>query len=940
MRKRPEKRRGAPWKTLTQWLWIAALPLGSVSCGPSDSNFSEERTGTEQQSLQLAGATWTPQGPGPITGGPVTRMPPNDAVSGAVHVVLPHPTNVNTMFIGAVNGGIWRTTNATATNPTWTPLTDLRPSISVSSLEFDPQNSQTLIAGTGSLSSLGAQGTQAGLLLSRNGGNSWTEIPSTQISTNPSLDGQIFTAVAIRGNTLLANAFPFGGVFRSTNGGTSWTRISEAPGSGLPVGFELQDVAGDPSNTSRFYASAFNDGVYLSSDQGATWTKVSQNDATLDAAFHSDAASFLINVEMAVGRNGRLYVGVSRLFLDGSEPASRLVLVATTSNQGASWQIMPPPAPDFEVAGIFFSVAVDPTDASIVYVGGIRPQQHARGDRRLPAGQQWTFIASDDPVNGNAPHPDSRDMVINAAGNLVDGSDGGVALRSSPRSATGTWRGLNGNLQITEIHDVTYDPQFRFLAAATQDNGTPVQPALGKVSWPMLFGGDGGDVQVDPLSLPGQSILYSSAPLARTPYGPGGPQRDTFILLAGGSPPPLQFITPLELNRVNPRRLVFGGADAVFESFDQGDTVVSLDAGPFSRALAYGHPGNPDVLYAVPEGGPDAGQLLVRLAAGGPLVRTAAFFPTGDAQDVVIDPRNFRRVFAIGHSQVFVTQNSGGSFTDITGNLPSLPSGRLRSIDFVPSATGSGVVVGADRGVFATLADSPGVWQEVGSNLPNAPVFDLVYGARDDLLGAGLLGRSAWTVTGLAAGNLPPVARCRDVIVDADNACGATVTSAQINNGTTDPNGNAFSCVVSPAGPFAVGSSTQVFLTCTDSRGAESTCAATVHVGVGDNPNCCPAGTNRIVGTSGGDNLVGTEGSDCIVGLGGGDVIDARGGNDFVSGGAGDDTIVGGFGDDFITGGPGNDTIDSGPGNDKLGGGDGTDTCAGGGGNDVVLGCE
>src|SRR5690348_6113221 len=173
MRKPLKDRTRAPLQISARWLSMAWLLLGVAACGPSDFDSMEETTGAQGQSLQLAGATWTPQGPGPITGGPVTRMPPNDAVSGAVHVVLPHPTNVNTMFIGAVNGGIWRTTNATATNPTWTPLTDLRPSLSISSLEFDPQNTQTLLAGTGSLSSLGAQGTQAGLLLSRNGGSTW-----------------------------------------------------------------------------------------------------------------------------------------------------------------------------------------------------------------------------------------------------------------------------------------------------------------------------------------------------------------------------------------------------------------------------------------------------------------------------------------------------------------------------------------------------------------------------------------------------------------------------------------------------------------------------------------------------------------------------------------------------------------------------------------------
>jgi Ca2+-binding RTX toxin-like protein len=249
------------------------------------------------------------------------------------------------------------------------------------------------------------------------------------------------------------------------------------------------------------------------------------------------------------------------------------------------------------------------------------------------------------------------------------------------------------------------------------------------------------------------------------------------------------------------------------------------------------------------------------------------------------------------------------------------------------------LVVGADRGVFATLADAPGTWQEVGANLPNAPVFDMHFIPREDRLVAGLLGGGAWTVVGLAGGiiNQPPVAVCRDVVLDAGSSCTASISAASINDGSNDPDGGPVNCVASSTGPFGVGS-TPVTLTCTDAQGARDSCTANVHVGVGNNPNCCPAGTLRIVGTSGSNNLVGTDGSDCILGLDGSDIIDARGGNDFVSGGSGSDTIVGGFGNDLITGGSGNDTIDSGPGNDRVGGGIGDDTIAGGPGDDVVDG--
>lgn len=43
----------------------------------------------------------------------------DNPVSGAVNALAPHPTNPDVLYVAAVNGGIWRTANATAAKPSW-----------------------------------------------------------------------------------------------------------------------------------------------------------------------------------------------------------------------------------------------------------------------------------------------------------------------------------------------------------------------------------------------------------------------------------------------------------------------------------------------------------------------------------------------------------------------------------------------------------------------------------------------------------------------------------------------------------------------------------------------------------------------------------------------------------------------------------------------------
>src|SRR5688572_19554876 len=61
---------------------------------------------------------WVEQGPGQVRGGAVEGIP-FEPVTGAVSAIVAHPTDANVVWVGTVNGGVWRTTNALDDEPNW-----------------------------------------------------------------------------------------------------------------------------------------------------------------------------------------------------------------------------------------------------------------------------------------------------------------------------------------------------------------------------------------------------------------------------------------------------------------------------------------------------------------------------------------------------------------------------------------------------------------------------------------------------------------------------------------------------------------------------------------------------------------------------------------------------------------------------------------------------
>jgi len=320
-------------------------------------------------------ARWISQGPDVIQAGfnveiptkPDQRLPERGGSLtgpqvGSIRTVVAHPTNADIIYIGTVNGGIWRTTNATAQQPTWTPLTVNLSSLSIGALDLDPTdpNRQTLVAGIGNFSASAGRGGRlstatTGLLRSTDGGNTWREFGINGINNLN------FSAVAARGNIILATASNGIGLFRSTDAGASFQTISGTDGTGLPRA-GITSLVGDPTNPQVFYAAAIGNGIYRSDNSGATWAAVTPPDATIGDRPRD-------NVKIAIGNSGVVYVGV---VTDG-----RLSGVFQSRDRGSNWRSLDVPTTQPGNIGIHpgrqgnthFSLVADPNNPDIFYVG-------------------------------------------------------------------------------------------------------------------------------------------------------------------------------------------------------------------------------------------------------------------------------------------------------------------------------------------------------------------------------------------------------------------------------------------------------------------------------------------------------------------------------------------------------------------------------------------
>jgi len=728
--------------------------------------------------------TWVPQGPGPNTHGQVENIDGGEVI-GAIKAVALHPVDADVVYVGSVNGGIWKTTDAMGAKLHWQQQTDGSESLSVGALAFDPTDAthETLVAGAGRFSSLLEYGgRRIGLLRTTNGGASWTAVAGTD-----ALKGLNVSGIAPAGQTVALTVNDSDdcdaggscdslGVWRCTIPGTC-VKVSGSAGTGLPSG-PSSSLARDPIHMEVLYTNAGANGLYKSTNGGATWNKVSNSE--MDSLIAQAD-----NIKIAVGVSNNIYAAID-VPVD-AEGHSQLAGVFRSGNGGASWSRMDLPATadgglhPSQQGGIHLSIAADPSNANIVYIGGdTQPGDFGeapgppnaigaldysgrlfRGDSTRPTGQQWVHLTHSNRLgatgggtaNSTAPHADSRGMAFAANGVLIEVDDGGIYRRTQPQSNKGDWFSMNGDLQVTEFHSVAWDGNCHLVVGGAQDTGTPEQQQHSGVRWQSISKGDGGVVAVDTLSAPGSSIRYSSfydfGTFRRQVYDHcvfKSEKKPRLTVMSGSAMGMKQFYTPIKLNAVRPSRLIIGASNSVYESPDQGDTVREIGPGVIVNGtgpnpIAYGAKGNPDILYV------GAGnQVFVRKSASESALIPSSAYSGDTVLGIALNPQDGNNAFVITPTQVFETSNAGDAWIAITGDM-SIGQSSLHSIAYSTGNAQGLLAVGSDNGVLMSNGPSFTHWSPLGVGLPNAPVYHIEYSEADKVFLVGTLGRGAWTLS-------------------------------------------------------------------------------------------------------------------------------------------------------------------------------------------------
>jgi hypothetical protein len=680
----------------------------------------------------LDNIVWQGFGPSPTVSAQV-RVPPDNEVTGAIHRLAVHPTNANIIYVGTVNGGIWRTNNALAARPNWTPLTDALPSQSIGGLAFDPTDSTsaTLIAGTGRWSNFAQRGDdEIGVYRTTDGGANWAVLGST------TLLGQKITGVIARGAKLFAASFN-GGLFRSDDTGATWRLASGVDGI-LSAG-GISAIAEDPASSNRFALAVRNGKVFRSDDLGASYVDISTGIAGLTTTSL---------VRLSFGPGSVLYAATIN--------AGALAGVSRSSDLGANWVALDVPAVHPGTQGsVNTALVAHPSNANLVFVSGDRitvgpfTGNVFRIDASAALGAQASSVV-DAGANNTAPHADSRAMAFDSEGNLLETDDGGIYKLNNPTTATATWTSVIGNLSVSEIHDIALDTLNNLLFSGTQDNGTHVQATSTDLRWRLANGGDGGDVLVDNRSLgsTGSFRYLSSQNFGGFRRQQVNPANSVTASVTFPTISDVQFVTPVELNATTGTRLLIGGANNLYESTN-ADTATPtyttippappLLSGANRGAVAYGSADNPEVIY-VGKGS----AVLKRQVAGIALIATAAL-PTGAAavSDVSIHPQFSQRVAAIDDNQVFFSDNGGTSWTDITFNLGTISANDFRTVEYITGDFEDSLALGTRSGVYLLKLNETS-WSRLGTGMPDVLVFDMRYIRSLRTLVAGTLGRGAW----------------------------------------------------------------------------------------------------------------------------------------------------------------------------------------------------
>ncbi|HZU28084.1 MAG TPA: hypothetical protein VFA04_21315 [Bryobacteraceae bacterium] len=823
-------------------------------------NFQHASPGRTTMVLQpatsptLSQSTWTAIGPASLSGG-------GGSYSGRIVGIAVDPTSVNNIYIAAAGGGVWQTTNA---GTAWNPLTDNQATLAMGAIAIAPSNHLKIYAGTGEANNALDSNFGLGILISNDGGATWSlsQGPSNIFSSNRLVVGEIsvdptnpstaYAAVGLAGENGVFNAEGGTGIYKTTDGGTTWTNtttsINEVTLDGTFTStFSWSAVVVDPNTPTTVYAAhGYNfsfhnynsaNGVYRSLNGGSTWTLLTN---TINGATNSDTGRIALAVapSASTANNHVLYVAAEAvstgglLYFERSDNADSALPTFTTSLTAGT--------PDFGGAensvdggsgqGWYdWVIGVDPANSAVVYAAGVECYDCGGTQaviRSTTSGTSWDDISI---VGGIEPHTDNHAIAFDSSSRMYLGNDGGI-WRFDP--TVPSWTNLNSNLNTIQFTGIGLHPSSSTtVLGGSQDNGTELY--TGNVVWSQTDGGDGGFAQISQTLGTRCYHTYTGASFVRSDSScaSGTWVSKTSGILNGNA----NFYAPYTVDPTNGDHLLFGG-DRVYETTNAADSWTAISA-PGSNGFNSGGkninavaiaPGTNMRYATVCCNGSSEAQVFITTNDG--TSWTESDLPvTGRVDELDVDPNDSSgntviaviNQFNAAKQHVFRTNNGGTSWSNISGNLPNVPTWSAK-IDTDASQT---IYVSNETGVYSSPSPYT-TWTAYGTGLPDVQGVHLELNRTLHVLAVGTHGRGAWEILTPGAGGPPPAA----IIAVAPTS----PISAQINSNfspalqvkVTDASNNPVSgATVTFSGPVSGASATFTTPALTDSNGLTSVTA-------------------------------------------------------------------------------------------------------------------
>jgi photosystem II stability/assembly factor-like uncharacterized protein len=636
---------------------------------------------------------------------------PPDGYSGRLNCIAFHPLDSNIMFVGSPAGGLWKTTDG---GESWKPMTDYLPSLGVSEIVINPQNPNIMYMATGDLNVafLNISNPYSyGLLKSTDGGESWdttglTHLVSDQMTIqrlimHPSNPNILLAAVEGVNGSLR-------GIWRTTDAGVTWT---------LAYGGAKYDIEFKPGDPNIVYAAGYR---YLirSTDAGVTWTQI-QSDVLPKDTINEEriavtpANPHLVYVQYINPNTGGTY-GLYKSTDDGI--TWKMVNRYDISTQG----------------GYDWVLTLSPVDTNIVLYGG----QYLFGSYDGGV-TQYDFASG---------HVDHHALEYRpGTTELYNCNDGGI-YKSYDNGES--WENLNKSLQTFQYYRLGSSASDEHLIlTGAQDNGTQRHDFL---SWTEFgFLADGTECIVDYTDESTYYFAYQYGSINRA----GGVGNFTSPPVSGDRRF-CAWVTPYLMHPANHNTLFFGAKD-IYKTTNQGNSWTQISnqltvndgvGGGMLRSMAISESTPDSVLYAasyvVLYKTTNAGATWWNVTSN--LPTTAGCFDCSAISSIAVHPANPNIVWVAmsGYSdsnKVFKTTDGGGTWVNISGNLPAVP---INTIVYQKNSMDV-LYIGTDLGVFYKDSTNDN-WKPFMNGLPNVPIQELEIQYTAKKLRAATFGRGLW----------------------------------------------------------------------------------------------------------------------------------------------------------------------------------------------------